>query len=544
MSAAEPGSGPRAARIGHREGQRVPYPPTLWQLVEHTAEQRPDAVVLLDEHGRSLTAAGLRDAALRTAAALFADGVGSGTVVSWQLPTTIESLVLLVALARLDALQNPIIPLMREREVRFITHEVGTELYLVPPSWRGFDHAALAHQVAAEQGCRVLVVPFDRPVVGDELRLPQGDPASLPPPPPALAPDDLPARWTYHTSGTTSDPKGARHTDWSVMHGASALIERLDLDVDDVYPIAFPVTHIGGVVILTTVLVTGARLALFESFDPVHGPARFAACGATILGTAVPFFNAYVAAQEALGDERLFPRVRACIGGGAPIPTETHHALERAFGVPGVVGSWGLTEFPNATCARCEDPLDVLFGSVGRPATGVELRVVDEHGVDVPEGAEGELVLRGPQQMRGYANPALDAAGHFPGRWFRTGDLGRIGIAGNVWITGRLKEIVIRNAENISVAEIENALSRHPRVLEATVIGLPDPRTGERVCAVVVTRDGAPLTLAEVRAHCEALGLARYKCPEQIEHLDVLPRNAMGKVQKPQLQDRFRQSPT
>jgi acyl-CoA synthetase (AMP-forming)/AMP-acid ligase II len=451
-------------------------------------------------------------------------------------------MVLLVALARLDAHQNPIIPLMREREVRFITGQVRTEVCIVPPSWRGFDHAALAHAIADEQGFRVLVVPVHEPGPGP-LRLPEGDPAILPPPPAEVPVAALPVRWTYHTSGTTSDPKGVLHTDSSVMHGAAALVERLDLDADDVYPIAFPVTHIGGVVILTTVLTTGATLVLFEAFDPVGGPARFAAHGASVLGTAVPFFNAYVAAQDAQ-TEPLFPRLRACIGGGAPIPTEIHHALERTFGVPGVVGSWGLTEFPNATCARCEDPLDVLFGSVGRPGTGVELRVVDAEGHDVAPGEEGELVLRGPQQFRGYADPALDESGHFPGRWFRTGDLGRVGTAGNVWITGRLKEIVIRDAENISVAEIENALSRHPRVLEATVIGLPDPRTGERVCAVVVTRDGSTLTLADVREHCESLGLARYKCPEQIEHVDELPRNAMGKVQKPQLQQRFRPATT
>ncbi len=531
---------PRPLRTGSREGELVPYPPTFWALVDETAAAHPDRVLVEDDFGRVLTAAEFRDAALGCAAALHADGVGDGTVVSWQLPTLIESLVLLAALARLGAHQNPIIPLMREREVRYITNEVRTELYIVPPQWRGFDHAALAHEVARELGFRVLVVPVDAPKGPGVLHLPMGDPSALPPPPLRLAPDSLPVRWTYHTSGTTSDPKGAMHTDWSVMHGASALVERLDLDETDVYPIAFPVTHIGGAVILTVFLVTGGRLVLFDAFDAARSPARFAAHGATILGTAVPFFNAYVAAQGAQPDEPLFPDLRACIGGGAPIPTEIHHALERTFGVPGVVGSWGLTEFPNATCARCEDPIDVLFGSVGRPGTGVELRVVDANGDDVEPGAEGELVLRGPQCMRGYANPALDAGGFFPGRWFRTGDLGRIGTAGNVWITGRLKEIVIRNAENISVAEIENALSRHPRVLEATVIGLPDPRTGERVCAVVVTRDGEPLGLDDVRAHCESLGLARYKCPEQIELVDVLPRNAMGKVQKPQLQARFR----
>ena len=525
--------------MSEREGLLVPYPPTFWQLVDEAALQHPDRVIIADDYGRRYTNLQFRDAALGVAAALADAGVGSGTVVSWQLPTVIESLVLLAALARLDAVQNPIIPVLREREVRFITAEVRAELLVVPRTWRGFDHEALARTLAEEQGFRVLAVDLGQAPSPGRLRLPVGDPSTLPPAPAPEPPAALPVRWIYHTSGTTSDPKGARHTDWTVMHGASALIERLDIDERDVYPVAFPVTHIGGVVILTTFMVTGARIVLFDAFDPATSPERFAAHHPTLLGTAVPFFNAYLAAQKLLGDVALFPALRACIGGGAPVPTEIHHALQRAFGVAGVVGSWGLTEFPNATCARCDDPPDVMTGSVGRPGTGVEVRVVDEHGNDVAVGAEGELVLRGPQQLVGYVDPALDAAGFFPDRWFRTGDLGRLDAGGNVWITGRLKEIVIRNAENISALEIENALSRHPDVLEATVIGMPDARTGERVCAVVVTRDGSELTLDALRAHCELLGLARHKCPEQIEHVNVLPRNAMGKVLKQSLRARF-----
>jgi len=523
----------------NREGRRIPFPSRFWQLVEDAAAEHPERALVSDDYGRSFTTSQFRDAALEVAAGLAGFGIGADTVVSWQLPSRVESLILLAALARLDAVQNPIIPVMREREVRYITGEVDTDFLIVPTNWRGFDHETLAREIASERGFDLLVVDWSKtPAVG-ELHLPVGDPARLPPPPEELAALSLPVRWIYHTSGTTSDPKGARHTDSTVMHGAAALIERLDIDDRDVYPVAFPVTHVGGVVILTTFLVTGAHLALFDTFDPATSPARFAAHGATLLGTAVPFFNAYLAAQAEAGDTPMFPRLRACIGGGAPVPTEIHLALERTFGVAGVVGSWGLTEFPNATCARCDDPPDVMTGSVGRAGTGVEVRVVDESGDDVAAGAEGELVLRGPQQLVGYVNPALDAAGFFADRWFRTGDLGRIDDGGNVWITGRLKDIIIRNAENISVLEIENVLSLHPDVLEATVIGLPDVRTGERVCAVVVNRAGAHLGLDALRAHCDALGLARHKIPEQIEHVEVLPRNAMGKVQKPQLRTRF-----
>jgi acyl-CoA synthetase (AMP-forming)/AMP-acid ligase II len=323
------------------------------------------------------------------------------------------------------------------------------------------------------------------------------------------------------------------------MASAAGMIENAGFTGADVYPIAWPVPHIGGITVLTTGLVTGVRLVLFDSFDPATTPERMAAHHPTLLGTAVPFFNAYMAAQRRHGEAPLFPRLRACVGGGAPIPAEVHDELQRTLGVPGVVGSWGLTEFPIATSATPDDPRDVLVHTVGRLSSGVELRAQGVDGAVIAAGREGELVLRGPQQFLGYLDATLDAAALTDDGWFRTGDLGHIDLAGNVHITGRLKEIVIRNAENISALEVEEALHRHSSVAEAAVIGLPDSRTGERVCAVVVLRPGTDLQLGSLRDHCRGLGLAAQKCPEQLVIVEQLPRNSMGKVQKPQLRQRI-----
>src|SRR6478736_1630022 len=134
-----------------------PYPATAWALVEQGAERWADHVVLADDHGRSLTGRQLHDAAAATAAALAAHGIGTGTIVSWQLPTTLETMVVMVALARLSAIQNPLIPILREREVRFITNQVGTEVFLTTEQWRGFAHGALARTLAAQQGFDVVM---------------------------------------------------------------------------------------------------------------------------------------------------------------------------------------------------------------------------------------------------------------------------------------------------------------------------------------------------------------------------------------------------
>jgi acyl-CoA synthetase (AMP-forming)/AMP-acid ligase II len=540
---------------------------TFWALVEHAAGARPDAVTVSDDHGRTLTRSSLVAQSEAVAAALAARGVAPGTRVSWQLPTTIEAVVLLVALARLGALQNPLIPLLRQREVGFITGQVRTQLLIVPTVWRGFDHAAMARSIAAEHGHDVIELDLGDLDTESGLRLPVGDVSALPPPP--TSGDEV--RWIYYSSGTTAEPKGARHTDESIMASSRALLAGVGFGDGDVYPIAWPVSHIGGASMLTTSLVGGVQLVLFDTFDPAATPGRMAAHAPTLVGTAVPFFRAFLDAQQRSGDEPLLPALRAGAFGGAPVPAEIHHEMRAAFGVP-LVGSWGLTEFPNATSASTDDELSICVATVGRAGPGVMVRAVRQVGAgevgagevgagevgagevgagevgagevgagDVECGVdeEGELRLRGAQCFQGYVDSSLDAAAFDADGWFRTGDLGCIDADGNVRITGRLKDIIIRNAENISVVEIEELLFRHPSVADAAVLGLPDPRTGERVCAVVALRPGAALDLAALRDHCRAEGLSVQKCPEQLEVVDALPHNAMGKVLKQELRTRL-----
>ena len=513
--------------------------PTFWALIEDAAERFADHVLFADDHGRSLTGSQLRDACERAAAGLAGLGIGSGTVVSWQIPTVLESVVVMGALARLDAAQNPIIPNLREREVGFNTRQVHTQFFLTPETWRGFDHGGLARSIGAEVGFSTIGLDLANDPTTAEMRLPQGDPATLPAPPSGEGRGSL-VRWYYYSSGTTADPKGARHSDWSIMAASAGMVDLCGFCGTDVYPIAWPFSHIGGSTMMTTSLRVGTRLALFDVFDVAATPERMAAHGPTLLGSAVPFFNAYMAAQRRHGDEPLYPALRACAGGGAPIPAEVHEDLHKLLGVEGVTGSWGLTEFPIATSCTPDDSREVISLTVGRPSPGVRVRAVLADGTDAGLDVEGELVLDGPQKFLGYIDPELDAHAYVDGTWFRTGDLGVVQSDGNVRITGRLKDIIIRNAENISALEVEESLFKHPDVVDAAVIGLPDARTGERVCAVVVLREGATLTFEDLRTHCKTLGLAIQKCPEQLEITDAIPRNGMGKTLKQPLVARYR----
>jgi acyl-CoA synthetase (AMP-forming)/AMP-acid ligase II len=477
--------------------------------------------VLADDHGRSLTALELRLAAERVAAGL---GVAPGAVVSWQLPTTIESIVVLAALARLGAVQNPVIPILREREVAQITEAVGTELYVTVQQWAGFPHATMAHDL----GLQVVAVDLEH-LSGGGLRLPQGDPGSLPPPPRS----STDCRWLYFSSGTTGDPKGARHSDASVVASTLGITDNLGFGATDVYPIAFPVAHIGGLTMTAAALLRGGCLVLFDTWDAAITPERAAAHRPTILGSAPPFLRGYLEAQRRHGREPLFPALRTCTAGGAPMPPELAHELVEAFGISRVVSSWGLTEFPIATCATPEDPPDDLATTVGRACPGVHIRVHD-----------GELTLKGPQCFLGYVDADRYAEAFDEEGWFHTGDLGEIDARGNVRITGRRKDLIIRNAENISASEVEDVVRCHPAVQDVAVVGVPDPRTGERVCAFVVAheRHGIPtgeegVTLADIVEHCHQHGMARHKWPEQLELVDTLPRSPMGKVQKQMLRE-------
>lgn len=512
------------------------YPATLWELIERRAGTALRGTMFVDDLGRRLTTGGYRDLCVLVAAGLHErHGIGPGSVVSWQLPTGVEAFVMIGALARLGAVQNPVIPILRTREVDYITAQVATQLLVVPHEFRGHDHLAMASDISACHGFDVLGVdlaPDRDPDVASTL--PIGDPDGLPP-----APTTDGVRWLYHTSGTTADPKGIRHTDRSVMHGATGMLAVLGFDETDMYPIAYPVAHIGGMTALTTHLVSGAQLALTDTFDRERSPAFMASVSATLLGSAVPFFHAYLDAQRQTA-ERLYPRLRACLNGGAPKPPALHRAVRDELGGVGVIGSWGLTEFPIATFGSPLDGDELLARTEGRAVPGVAVRAVDGDGRDVATGEEGELWLRGPQQFAGYIDAALDPVALTDDGWLRTGDLGLIGPGGHVQITGRIKDVIIRNAENLSALEIELAVATHPDVAEVAVIGLPDDRTGERACAVVVPVPGrhAP-ALDELAAHCRQLGLARQKVPERIEEVGALPRNLLGKVLKRELRDRF-----
>jgi acyl-CoA synthetase (AMP-forming)/AMP-acid ligase II len=376
---------------------------------------------------------------------------------------------------------------------------------------------------------------------GHPNALPAGDPGPGPGPPPGLDPDAAPVRWLFYTSGTTADPKGALHSDATLMAASAGLADVVDLRSEDRIALVFPLTHIGGINWLMAGLLSGAAQLVVPIFDPKTAIPFLAEHAVTQATAGTAFHQAYLEAQRERPDEPLFPDVRCFPGGGAPKPPQLHRDVKRELGGAGIVSGYGMTECPIVAMNRIDDPDEKLAHSEGRAnPPGMQIRIVKGDGSLAGAGEEGEIRVRGPQLFAGYLDRSLDEAARDEHGWFRTGDLGSLDADGFIVITGRLKDVIIRKGENISAKEIEDLLHQHPKVAEAAAIGLPDPETGERCCAVVANRDPKdPLGFEEMVDFLKAQDLMRQKIPERLETVDALPRNPTGKVLKQDLRTRF-----
>src|SRR5438067_2022078 len=270
--------------------------PQLWALIEARAARSPDQLLVVDDRDRTLTFGEYRNQAERVAAHLGTLGVHADTRVAWQLPTWIESMVLVGALARLGATQIPMLPIYREREVRFILRQTRPHMFIVPGVWRGFDYRSLADQVTAELDDPCTVITADRSLGED-------DPARLPPPPQSV---DDPTRWIFYTSGTTGDPKGALHSDAAILAGAPGVGASYAITEHDRYPIVFPFTHVGGVGMLFIQLATGCGAIAVEQFDAERTPPILAKHGLTIAAGGTPLALVYLQQQRKHPTEPLF----------------------------------------------------------------------------------------------------------------------------------------------------------------------------------------------------------------------------------------------
>ncbi|MFA5549414.1 MAG: AMP-binding protein [Porticoccaceae bacterium] len=514
------------AAVNADTGGNLLSAPGLWMLLEQRAALTPDSAFLIEAATDTRVSFGeFHRRALDLAGWLHGQGVRPGSVVAWQLPTSIQALVLSFALARLGAIQAPIIHLYRERELTEILRQARAACLIVPPDEA---HLAMAQGVVAAlpDSPRVLCLQQE-PV----------SPVALP----AFAADKGDTvRWYYFTSGTTSKPKGARHTDQTLMAASRHMAVALDVTEADVGSIGYPIGHIGGTLYCGMALMAGMAVVLLDKYIPANVVAAFRRYGVTLGGGSTAHYQMLLAEQERTGETPLIPTMGVLAGGGAAKPAALFAQVKARLGAT-IVHAYGMTEAPISANNSRHGSDDQLTHSDGRPMPGLEVRIVDAEGAILPPGQSGEILLRGPNVCKGYLDPQQTAEAFDSEGFLRTGDVGMLRADGNLCVTGRIKDIIIRKGENISAREIEELLIDHPAVRDVAVIGLPDTERGELVCAVVELEDGAKtLSFDDMVSHLAAKHLMRQKIPERLEIIDRLPRNeGLQKVVKTELKARF-----
>ncbi|HVV07981.1 AMP-binding protein [Amycolatopsis sp.] len=500
----------------HREG--------MSELLTRRAETHGDKVFVSDGT-TSRTYSAARAQSLRLAGGLRELGVGRGDRVAVQLPNWTEFAVIAAAVGRLGAVLVPIMPIYRAAEVGYILEHSGAEVAITCEEFKGFGHREM---FSALPGIRQLVLArggHDSAASLDELM--SGPEPDLPPPPSA---DD--GFLIVYTSGTTSRPKGCFHTFNTLRASAEAIAKSVRYTENDVQFGPSPITHSTGLVTSVVLpLLAGASSHFMEAWQPEEGLQRIAKHGCTAAVTATPFLQMLTAAHDP--DRHDASSLRLWVCAGSPIPgTIVRRAAEKFAGCR-VLSLYGRSENFLTTLCTVDDPPERSATSDGSAVAGASVKIVDETGAEVPRGTEGDIAYHGPSHMLEYYRDPEQTAALFTAEGYsRSGDLGVMDEDGFVRVTGRLKDIVIRGGLNISARELEDLLIEHPAVAAVAVVGMPDERLGERVCAYVVPAPGAEPTLADLTGYLREHDVATPKLPERLELLTELPMTATGKVRK------------
>ncbi len=497
---------------------------TVGSLVEAQAAARGSANYFTSaETGATLSFAELAASARRVAALLAREGCGPGTHVSLVMPNGLATVRLLLGAMAGGCCVNPVNLLSSPEQMRYVLDHCDSRVVFASPEW-----APRLRELAAgiARGLRVVEVDPEAAALPGEREVDAA--VALP----AVAPEAL--ALLMYTSGTTGKPKGVMLSHANLVANARAISAEHALGPGDRVAAVLPLYHINAfAVTMLAPLAHGGSLVMPAKFSAARFWPLVTGSGCTWINV-VPTIVSYLLEGEAPPREAL-ARVRFCRSASAALPPEHHLAFERRFGI-GIIETMGLTETVAPAFSNPLEPSRRKVGSVGR-ASGCEACVVDEHGNGLPDGTPGEILIRGPQVTAGYyKNADATAAAFFPGGWLRTGDIGRRDADGFFFITGRIKELIIKGGENIAPREIDEVLLRHPAVLDAAAVGVPDRHYGQEIAACVVRREGADCTEAELRDFC--LGhLGRYKTPKAIHFVQELPRGPSGKVQRLKLLD-------
>ncbi|HJU31564.1 MAG TPA: AMP-binding protein [Hyphomicrobiaceae bacterium] len=480
-----------------------------------------------------LTYAELGDRVNRIAAGLVERGVGKGDVVAFQLPNWWEFTALFFACSRIGAVANPLMPIFRQRELRFMMGFAEAKVAVVPAIWRGFDHAAMLQEIRADLPNleHVFVVGGTGENAFERVFLDRPAPSTVA----ASRPTPNDVVELIYTSGTSGEPKAVMHTANTVLAPAQCFIDDIGLTSRDIIFMGSPYAHQTGFLygMLMAVLLGTTTVAL-DAWSPAEAVPLIEREGVTFSMGSTPFLSDMVNLPEE-SRARVSRTLRTWVCAGAPIPRILVQRAKAEMNLD-VLSCWGMTENAGLTITRKGDSESKVFETDGRALPGNEVRVVDDDKRPVPPDTVGHLQARGITHFVGYLKKphlnSIDDDG-----WFDTGDLARMDADGYIRIVGRTKDVIIRGGENIPVAEVEDLVYRHPKVAECAIVAMPDARLGERACAFVTPRPGMSLDLAELTRFLAEQGMAKPYWPERLEPIADMPRTPSGKIQKFKLRE-------
>lgn len=504
--------------------------------------ETPDKEVIYDGRVR-LTYRELMRLVRRCAGGLLDLGVKPGTVVSYQIPNWHEFVVIHLATTMIGAVNNPLIPIYREREVSYMLSLAESHIYIAPKEFRGFDYEAMIMKLKDQLPSLQHVMIIGQPTDPSSLRYEEwmktdweekyGHQLEQI----SLSPNDV--TLLMFTSGTTGEAKGVLHTHNTLMYANEAVRQRLGMNESDVIHMASTFAHLTGFLYgVRLPIQLGARAVYQDVWNAERFVELIAQEKITFTMGATPFVYDLLRAPNLR--EHDISSLRIFISAGAPIPRPLLEEAVEKLPDCRVLGGWGQTENGLVTIGRLDDPVEILTTTDGFPLPGMEIRIVDPAGNPVPTGVQGHLEVKGPTLFVGYARRPEMTREQFRGDWFQTGDLGVINEKGYLSIKGRVKDVIIRGGENIPVAEVENVLHAHPDIEHAAVVAMPDPRLQERACAFVILREGATLTLEQLQQYMQEQGVAKTYWPERLEVVQEFPRTPSGKIQKYKLREEIR----
>ena len=488
-------------------------------LAGHVARQPEDTFLVAPETGRNLSYREMERQSRLLARWLRAAGLRRGDKVGLYLHNGYQTALLFLGAMVGGYVAAPLNLLSQRSQLAYVLEHCDCKVLFTAREYEKQLGEALA---AVKRPIEAIVIDPDAPELFLEQRLPAGEYEPVGAEDPALL---------MYTSGTTGTPKGALLSHRNLIAAAKSVAEWHGLTPADRCLSSLPLYHINGQVIATvTPLVSGGSVIAPHRFSVSiwwEVAERYEATWINL----VPTIMGYLLNAADPRRTYRFPGVRFGRSASAPLPPEQHRAFERTFGIP-VIEAMGMTESASVVFANPQDPARRKYGTPGLPC-GVEAKVIAlETGRTLPPNSPGEICLRGPNVMAAYYKSteqtakAIDREG-----WLRTGDLGYRDADGYYFVTGRLKELIIKGGENIAPREIDEALLKHPAVLEAAAVGIPDRDYGQDIRACVVLKPGTHATVDELREFCFG-ELGRYKTPKEFRFVAELPKGPSGKVQR------------